>query len=142
VEDIEADEPSWHVGREAHPVDFGSFAVLAGVLSEEMKKRGITPGILKDGEEEKAVFDLLRDSLDPEATAKNALTPVEDKLVSTYLEDSDANIGHYFTSQRAAEAEEYIRDIVYGGVDGFAYVRSLAEFVSADSTEVSYSWPS
>ncbi|KAF9002197.1 hypothetical protein BDQ17DRAFT_1426149 [Cyathus striatus] len=34
----------------------------------------------------------------------------------------------YWTDERALEAEEYIRDVVYGGVDGFAYIRSLAEF--------------
>ncbi|KAF8900844.1 hypothetical protein CPB84DRAFT_1847085 [Gymnopilus junonius] len=39
---------------------------------------------------------------------------------------------YYFTTQRAAEAEEYLRDLVYGGLEGFAYVRSLAEFVDED----------
>lgn len=140
AEDNEADESPWHVSREAHPADFGSFAVLAGTLSEEMKKRGVTPGVLKDGEEEKAVFDLIRDSVDSEEVAKEE-SGNEDAGVSAYLDGSVPSAREYFTSRRAAEAEEYIRDMVYGGADGLAYVRSLAEFVSADPTEVSTQFP-
>ncbi|KAG0696484.1 hypothetical protein DFH29DRAFT_950735 [Suillus ampliporus] len=35
----------------------------------------------------------------------------------------------YWTDEKAEEAWDYVRDVVYGGVDGFAYVRSIAEFV-------------
>ncbi|KXN92485.1 Bromodomain-containing protein 7 [Leucoagaricus sp. SymC.cos] len=138
AEEVEVDEPPWHVGREAHPVDFGSFAVLAGALSEEMKRRGVTTGIMKDSEEERAIFDVLRDSITTETTA-NGLSAPDDALTSGYLAGSDMSAKDYFTSQRAAEAEEYIRDVVYGGVDGFAYVRSLAEFVSSASQEGAFS---
>jgi bromodomain-containing protein 7/9 len=103
-----------------------------------MKNREVTPGILKDGEEEKAVFDILRDSLETEVSrVDKTFTTTEDGLVSSYLAGSTVNAGDYFTSQWAAEAEDYIRDIVYGGVDGFAYVRSLAEFVGSGPMEVS-----
>jgi hypothetical protein len=40
----------------------------------------------------------------------------------------------YWTQGRAKEAEEYLWDVVYGGLDGLAYVRSLAEFVCGGST--------
>jgi len=134
ADDSDIDEPPWHVEREAHTVDFGSFSVLAGALSEEMKKRGVPSGVLKDGEEEQVVFDVLRDDLSLETQA-DKLSANDDK-VSSCLTDSTAGLGDYFTSQRAAEAENYIRDVVYGGIDGFAYVRSLAEFVGYSSKEV------
>jgi bromodomain-containing protein 7/9 len=35
------------------------------------------------------------------------------------------------------DGEEYIRDLVYGGVDGLAYTRSLAEFVTVAQQPVS-----
>jgi bromodomain-containing protein 7/9 len=35
----------------------------------------------------------------------------------------------YWTDEKAEEAWDYVRDVVYGGVNGFAYVRSIAEFV-------------
>jgi bromodomain-containing protein 7/9 len=38
----------------------------------------------------------------------------------------------YWNVIRAKEGEGFIRDVVYGGVDGLAYVRSLAEFVDTD----------
>lgn len=137
ADDFEVDEPPWQAGREAHPTDFGSFAILAGALSEEMQKRGVTPGVMKDAEEEKAVFDLIRESLDPEETPTNG-APAEDAVITEYLQYSTTGAKEYFTSERAAEAEEYIRDVVYGGADGLAYVRSLAEFVSTDLMEVSF----
>jgi len=135
AEDSDIDEPPWHVEREAHPVDFGSFAVLAGALSEEMKKRGVPSGVFKDGEEEQAVFDVLRDDLSLETEA-DKLSANDDRVSSSCLTDSTAGVNDYFTSQRAAEAENYIRDVVYGGIDGLAYVRSLAEFVGYSSKEV------
>ncbi|KAF5346868.1 hypothetical protein D9756_010623 [Leucocoprinus leucothites] len=95
-----------------------------------MKKRGVTPGVLKDGEEAKVVFDVVRESIDLEVEAPAAN---ENGLSSDYFTGSTNDTGEYFTSQRAAEAEEYIRDVVYGGVDGLAYVRSLAEFVRSSS---------
>ncbi|KAF9448690.1 hypothetical protein P691DRAFT_729247 [Macrolepiota fuliginosa MF-IS2] len=138
-DDNEADEPPWHAKREAHPADFGSFALLAGALSEEMKKRGVTPGVLKDGEEETVVFNLIRNSLDQEEAVKTETGTEGEEVVASYLDGSVPSNGEYFTSRRAAEAEEYIRDVVYGGVNGLAYVRSLAEFVGgSDPVEVSY----
>jgi len=100
-----------------------------------MKKRGVPCGVLKDGEEEQVVFDVLRDDLSLETEA-DKLSTNDDGVSSSCLTDSTAGLREYFTSQRAAEAENYIWDIVYGGVDGFAYVRSMAEFVGYSSKEV------
>jgi bromodomain-containing protein 7/9 len=43
--------------------------------------------------------------------------------------NTDSGPASYWTPARATEAETYIQDVVYGGEDGYAYVRSLAEFV-------------
>ena len=42
-----------------------------------------------------------------------------------------------YWAEKAGEAEAYIRDVVYGGVDGYAYVRSLAEFLAPPDAVVS-----
>lgn len=117
-----ADAPTWQAPREAHAVDFGSFALLAGELAEEMRRRGVQ----SSGEEQEQVFDAIRDSLDCEVVAR----------APEGVGASDGGAG-YWSKQRAAEAEEYVRDLVYGGVDGLAYVRSLAEFVRSGPQEVS-----
>jgi len=100
-----------------------------------MKVRGIKMGDAGAGEEEERVFDAIRVSLDCEAAGKKLHTGgLEAK--SAVFNDANAGRDGYWTTQRAAEAEEYIRDVVYGGVDGLAYVRSLAEFVSRPQLEV------
>lgn len=111
--------------REAHAIDFGSFALLAGELAEEMRRRGLAPSVEK---EEEANLDLIRSSFDYQDRA-NTLGGTS----STTSDTADLLANGYWTAQRAAEAEEYVKDVVYGGVDGFAYVRSLAEFVDRDS---------
>ena len=111
--------------REAHATDFGSFALLAGELAEEMRRRGLTPSTEK---EEEIGLHLIRDSLDYQGEGKNlggTSSPTSDT--------ADLLANGYWSAQRVAEAEEYVRDVVYGGVDGFAYVRSLAEFVDGNS---------
>lgn len=107
-----ADDPEEHA-REAHALDFGSLALLAGELAAEMRRRGET---LPEGLEEadSKVKATVRASLE--------LPVEEDKLDGSV-------VANYWSTNRALEAEEYIRDVVYGGVDGEAYVRSLAEFV-------------
>lgn len=40
----------------------------------------------------------------------------------------------FFNSQRAVESEDYLREVVYGGLYGYAYARSLAEFVNTSRT--------
>jgi len=111
--------------REAHATDFGSFALLAGELAEEMRRRGLTMSTEK---EEEAGLDLIRNSLDYQDGGK-----VLGGTSSTASDTADLLANGYWSTQRVAEAEEYVRDVVYGGVDGFAYVRSLAEFVDGSS---------
>jgi bromodomain-containing protein 7/9 len=98
--DDEDDVPAWQLPREAHTVDFGAYSGL----TTEM-------GYTELGTEE-TFFDAIREDMD--------------ELMDVDESDPD----EYWTAQSAAKAQDYIRDVVYGGVDGLAYVRSLAEFVS------------
>ena len=117
--------PDFQSLREVHAADFGSFAPLAGALEEEMRQRGI---MSQEGDDEAKTFEVLRESLDCEATAnRDDLAP----------ESAGVGAGDYWSTQRAAAAEEYIRDLVYGGVDGLAYTRSLAEFLTFEQEPVS-----
>lgn len=150
--------PAWKVPREAHAADFGSLGVLAGALAEEMKLRGldangsrngsISAGVRGDAEldglqtEEELLFDAIRSSVNCEdlvakrvyeADATSALSLGVTTSANMKL-DKEEDVYGYWTPQRAAEAEDYVRDVVYGGVGGLAYVRSLAEFVHVDRT--------
>ncbi|KAJ7639252.1 hypothetical protein FB45DRAFT_905108 [Roridomyces roridus] len=111
-----SDDPEEHA-REAHALDYGSLAVLAGELVEEMRRRGEP---LPEGLEEAdtAVKSGMRTSLE---------LPIEEERLDN---------GVYWSENRALEGEEYVRDLVYGGVDGLAYVRSLAEFVGTAPLDV------
>ncbi|KAI3618617.1 bromodomain containing 7 [Moniliophthora roreri] len=108
------DDADWKLPREAHSTDFGSFALLAAEIAEEIKRRET----FKD--EEDGLFSIVRESLDIEA-AVSRLKPQQ--LVSTPLQN-------HWSPARALEGEGYIRDVVYGGSNGLAYVRSIAEFLS------------
>lgn len=148
--------PAWQTAREAHAVDFGSFALLEAELEAEMRRRKLvgvnginetTGSTLNVGErgsrEEDVMFEFIRSSLDCSSRVVKNGAGGEDGVIAApttaptptptlRAARTGANLlaNAYWTSQRAAEAEDYIRDVVYGGVDGLAYVRSLAEFVS------------
>ncbi|KIM44007.1 hypothetical protein M413DRAFT_443069 [Hebeloma cylindrosporum] len=124
-QELGSELPAWQMPREPHAFDFGSFALLAGELTEEMRRRGLTPSVEK---EEEVNLDLIRNSLERQDT-----TNVLDGTSSTTSDTADLLANGYWSAQRAAEAEDYLKDVVYGGVDGFAYVRSLAEFVDRSS---------
>ena len=106
---------SWQIPRESQAVDWGTLAVLEGVLQEEMNKRS---QLVVEGTEEEKRLDVIRESIDPDTP-----TAVDD-------------LGEYWSAACAKEAESYVRDVVYGGVDGYAYVRSLAEFVGGEPSQV------
>lgn len=98
--------------RRLEPSDYGSFASLLGTLAIE---NGLKADDFENffGGNEK-ILDLLRQSIASHDKPSDELSP----LVSTSV-DRD----------QLLSADEYIRDVVYGGVDGLAYFRSLAEFV-------------
>ncbi|KAG1726832.1 hypothetical protein EDB19DRAFT_1751515 [Suillus lakei] len=55
------------------------------------------------------------------------LASIENRPIKRSLKAGIDN--EYWTDEKAEEAWDYVRDVVYGGVNGFAYVRSIAEFV-------------
>lgn len=142
-DELEGSElPAWQVPREANSIDFGSFAVLSGALAEEMRQRGLsstTPGVgaaLNETIDQEVNLDLIRRSLDYDsATVKTDVADSPVGLVQT-LKASNLLANEYWTTNRAIEAEDYVRDVVYGGMDGFAYVRSLAEFINGNCYHV------
>ena len=147
--------PAWQVAREAHAVDFGCFALLGAELEAEMRKRklgvgvnevnGTTGSVLdareKGDREEDVMLGLIRSSLNCSQASRNVgsgedgaiaaptTAPTPSPTIKTARTGANLLASAYWSSQRAAEAEDYLRDVVYGGVDGLAYVRSLAEFV-------------
>ncbi|RDX56462.1 hypothetical protein OH76DRAFT_389097 [Lentinus brumalis] len=103
--------PAWKNPREPVATDFGTFATLPNILAEE-RKRDIATEL---GSEDR-LFNNLRSTLEiPAASAVDL--------------NMDTDEESYWKG-RTAEAEAYIRDVVYGGVDGYAYVRSVAEFLT------------
>ncbi|KAF9484626.1 hypothetical protein BDN70DRAFT_872410 [Pholiota conissans] len=130
-----ADVPPWRMPREAQTTDFGSFAVLAGELAEEMRRRGMATSAEKETVDHEATALLIKERLDCESVAKNL--PAESvganaNVDMAHVSSADLVSKGYWTNQRAAEAEAYLRDVVYGGLEGLAYVRSLAQFVDGD----------
>lgn len=102
-EEEDADVPT----REPAAEDFGTFATLGSMLSAQQPARYGT----KD-----KLFEAIRASVGVHAKAPE----VEIREPEDYWRG------------KGTEAEQYLRDVVYGGIDGFAYVRSLAEFTCLD----------
>ncbi|KAL5513918.1 hypothetical protein ACEPAG_2679 [Sanghuangporus baumii] len=98
--------------RRVEHVDYGSFAELLGTIAAEN-------GLKADDFEEffssdSKVLDQIRQTIESRGPTSNFET-----LGKPDVEEQ----------ARLLDADEYIRDVVYGGVDGLAYFRSLAEFV-------------
>lgn len=87
--------------REHTTADYGSMSVLMSDLATETAIQNIN--------DQPKFFDLLRNSIDSRNISE---APETDP-----------------TEAAALTAQDYIWSLVYGGVDGLAYVRSLAEFI-------------
>lgn len=103
LKDKEDDEPhSTDISPRDHfPSDFGSFATLGAELGASVCSQ--------------------------EGLATSIRASIENRTIKRSLKagvDSE-----YWTDEKAGEAWDYLRDVVYGGVEGFGYVRSIAEFV-------------
>lgn len=103
IKDKEDEEPqSTEVPpRDLFPSDFGSFAALGAELNASVSSQ--------------------------EELATSIRASIENRLIKRSLKAGVES--EYWTDEKAQEAWDYLRDAVYGGVDGFAYVRSIAEFV-------------
>ncbi|KAI0338767.1 hypothetical protein BDW22DRAFT_1362481 [Trametopsis cervina] len=119
--DTEETIPSWKNPREHHICDYGTLATLQEQLAREY-------GLSEVGQSlgsEPHMFTAIRRTVDRTAPANPAHAS----------DDLDLTEEGYW-ARRGKQAEEYIKDMVYGGVDGFAYIRSLAQFVSNPHAEV------
>jgi bromodomain-containing protein 7/9 len=96
--------------------DYGGYGTLLGRLATEAK---VTPAHAASalGTQER-LHAFLRAGLDVEASPAAVSAP------------APKGARGYWTDARARDAAEYLRDVVYGGPDGLAYIRSIAEFVS------------
>ncbi|OBZ72828.1 hypothetical protein A0H81_06717 [Grifola frondosa] len=110
----EESEPQWRTPREPVATDFGSYATLTSTLAQE---RGFVDVGTELGSEEK-VFKAVRESIEGRPAKRQK------------VEDAPIRSADDYWRGKIGDAEEYIRDVVYGGVDGLAYIRSLAEFVT------------
>ncbi|EGN97535.1 hypothetical protein SERLA73DRAFT_56919 [Serpula lacrymans var. lacrymans S7.3] len=118
--DDECFTPAWKVPREPNNTDYGSFGTLVGEVAEETGAKDVSTAL---GSENK-LFSAIRSS-------------VESKISdSENGADASSTGDEYWTDGRAVEAEQYITDIVFGGVDGWAYVRSLAAFMDGSDLSV------
>ena len=122
--------PAWKTPREPVATDFGSYATLPSILALENKLQNVGEDL---GSEVK-LLDVLRRNLDSASPVPDPASSLSDQTAPTE-EDS-------YWRGRATEAETYIRDIVYGGADGLAYARSLAEFLTPSEPVVSQPPPS
>lgn len=103
LKDKEDDEPhsTETSPRDPFPSDFGSFTALGAELGASVYSQ--------------------------EGLATSVRASIENRPIKRSLKAGVDN--EYWTDEKAGEAWDYLRDVVYGGVDGFAYVRSIAEFV-------------
>ncbi|KAM5545551.1 hypothetical protein V8D89_000589 [Ganoderma adspersum] len=110
--------PAWKTPREPVATDFGSYATLPSILADENGLQNVGEDLGSDAR----LLDVLLGNLYQAPPAPISVTPPADQNASA---DEDS-----YWRGRATEAEAYIRDVVYGGVDGLAYARSLAEFLT------------
>lgn len=113
--DEEEPPPLWTMEREPAATDFGTFANLPSLLAG---KGG------KPVPSETQLFEALR------ATVEGQSHPPP----ASGIASDDETV--YWNGQ-AAQANAYLMDVVYGGADGLAYVRSLAEFLTPSDHPVS-----
>ena len=95
--------------REHATTDYGSMSVLMAALAAETTVQNIN--------DQTKLFDLLRNSIDGRDVSS--------------MPDSNP------TEAAALDTQDYIWSLVYGGVDGLAYVRSLAEFIRSSPSSSS-----
>lgn len=101
--------------RPPHTLDYGSYGLLPGLLAQA---GGVSishaAAALSTDERMRAYIRAALEAENPTSSPSS-----RDKV--------------YWTDARARDAAEHIRDAVHGGIDGFAYARSVAEFVGTPS---------
>lgn len=108
--------PAWKTPREPHAVDWGGYSFLVDKVACENGVRDVGNDL---GSVEK-LLDAIKQRLEGPELDEYGL---EARLLPGVVPTNEN-----YWEQRTKQAEDYIVDVVYGGVDGLAYVRSLAEF--------------
>ncbi|KAI6141725.1 hypothetical protein BKA82DRAFT_1006559 [Pisolithus tinctorius] len=107
--------------HEALPADWGTFAELLGRLAADPASRANTCA------SEQNLLAALRSSM------SSRQIPHSSPPSSSPWPSTDTSIpqteSDFWTDATVRNGWDYLLDVVYGGVDGFAYVRSLAEFL-------------
>ena len=107
AKDVDEEDAHTSLPRREHATtDYGSMSTLMANLST-------TQTTLQNISDQPKLFDLLRNSIDGRSISS--------------APDTDP------TEAAALDAQDYIWSLLYGGVDGLAYVRSLAEFIGNPS---------
>ncbi|KAA1473276.1 hypothetical protein DENSPDRAFT_267040 [Dentipellis sp. KUC8613] len=106
--------------RTAVAADFGAFSTLPARLARESRVPAEHEGTAFTTEEK--LFDALRESIEKR--------PRQGAVAGTQSAEELVDDAGYWTQERAMQAQDYIREVVYGGVDGLAYLRSVAEFIT------------
>ncbi|GBE85979.1 hypothetical protein SCP_0805030 [Sparassis crispa] len=120
--DEEEIEVPWRQPREITAADFGAYTTMATDLAVESGMKESGAEMRSEGE----LFETIRGSVECTSARYSHQQPSSKRNIE--IQDEGSEDGYW--RAKAKEAEEYVRDVVYGGVDGLAYVRSLAEFVS------------
>lgn len=127
---------TWKVQRDAEPADYGTFAAFLGDLaasavgpnnSAAIDGAGMGAAEYIYGSEHR-LFATIRSTVEHRGVKRTREAELDEVCTDKSKEDEVNE--PFWTDERADEAWDYLRDVVYGGVDGYAYVRSLAEFVA------------
>lgn len=127
---------AWKVPRDAGPADYGTFATFLGDLAASAvgPNTGSATGSAGTGVaeyiygSEHRLFTTIRSAVEHRGIKRKRQVELDELHTGDNKEDEGRET--FWTDDRVEEAWDYLRDVVYGGVDGYAYVRSLAEFVA------------
>lgn len=126
---------TWKVPRDAGPADYGSFATFLGELAASavgpITRAGVGGAGISAAEymygSEPRLFATIRSTIEHRGAKRKHEAEADDAHA---IKNGEQDTESFWTDERAEEAWDFLRDVVYGGVDGYAYVRSLAEFVA------------
>ena len=142
---IDDAKSTWKVPRDAGPADYGTFATFLGDLAASAVGPNLGSAIGDAGMSaaeyvygsEHRLFATIRSTVEHRGVKRKREAGLDEVQMGKSKEEEGAET--FWTDERAEDAWDYLRDVVYGGVDGYAYVRSLAEFVSP-SVYLSDAW--
>lgn len=123
-------QPPWKRRRLAVTTDYGVYSTLLGKIAAENAVRfDDFPRFMGKDDE---VLERIKRTLQPEEVLRHVPKRLSE-------EDGGLKDDQMHSKNELSSSESYVHDIVYGGVEGFAYVRSVAEFVANTSRRLEVS---